>query len=172
MNQFVYNYNTSNASDGISEGLKLIYNTKYPVIICVGSDLAVGDTLGPLIGSILKDKLQGKAYVYGSLECPITAKEINVIYNTAKLLHPKSKLLVIDAAVGDKNDVGRIKLSDYGIKPGKGIQKDLALIGDVSIIGIISDKNNSKYTIFNETRFSLVKKISDVIVDGILKYFR
>ncbi len=172
MNSFEYNYIDYFSYHGLSEALKLIYKTPSPVIICFGSDLAVGDSLGPIIGSELKDKLQGKAYVYGSLESPITAKEVKTVFNTVNNLHPKSKILVIDAAVGDVNDVGKIKIKDSGIKPGEGINKDLEKIGDVSIIGIVSNKKNPKNAIYNETRFSLVKKISNVIIKGILEYFK
>ena len=48
-----------------------------PVVVCVGSDLAIGDSLGPITGSMLKHKTQGlNTYVYGTLSAPITAKEI------------------------------------------------------------------------------------------------
>lgn len=172
MNSFEYKFDDFSVYYGIANSLKLIYNTFCPVIICVGSDLAVGDSLGPIIGSELKDKLQGKAYVYGSLDAPITAKEIKTIYNTINNLHPKSKILVIDAAVGNKEDLGNIKIKDEGIKPGEGINKDLEKIGDVSIIGIVSDKTRSKEAIYNETRFALIKKMSNVIIKGILEYFK
>lgn len=172
MNQFVYDITQNNSNYGVKDALQRIYKTKYPVIICVGSDLAIGDSLGPIIGSELKYKLFGKAYVYGTLESPITAKEIKTVFNTIHLLHPKSKMLVIDAAVGDKEEIGKIKIKDTGIKPGLGINKDLDEIGDVSIIGIVSDKENPKNSIYNETRLSLIKKISNVIVCGILEYFK
>lgn len=172
MNQFEYNSAVFSSFYGISDSLKQLYKTQNPVIICVGSDLVVGDSLGPIIGSELKDKLQGKAYVYGSLESPITANEIKTIYNTINNLHPKSKILVIDAAVGELSDVGKIKIKDDGVKPGEGINKDLEKIGDVSIIGIVSNKDNPKQAIYNETRFSLVKKISNVIIKGIIEYLK
>lgn len=172
MNQFVYDITQNNSNYGVKDALQHVYKTKYPVIICVGSDLAIGDSLGPIIGSELNYKLFGKAYVYGTLESPITAKEIKTVFNTIHLLHPKSKVLVIDAAVGDREEIGKIKIKDTGIKPGLGINKDLEEIGDVSIIGIVSDKENPKNSIYNETRLSLIKKISNVIVLGILEYFK
>ena len=39
-----------------------------------------------------EDNFNGKAYVYGTLESPITAKEIKTVFNTIHLLHPKSKI--------------------------------------------------------------------------------
>ena len=172
MNQFEYSLTDNFSCFGISNSLKLLYNTPYPVIICVGSDLAVGDSLGPIVGSELKDKLKGKAFVYGSLESPITAKEIKTIFNIINRLHPKSKILVIDAAVGEECDIGKIKVKDVGLKPGEGINKDLEKIGDVSIIGIVSKKEISKTSIYNNTMFSLIKKMCNLIVGGIIEYLK
>lgn len=172
MNQYVFNYDSSLASDGLYEGLKRVYNTKYPVIVCVGSDLSIGDSLGPLVGTELTRKLNGKAYVYGTLESPITALEINTVLKTINNLHPKSKILVIDAAVGNEEDIGVIKLSDVGIKPGLGVNKDFEVLGDVSIIAIVAKKTENEKGLFLGTRLSFIKKISNVISYGILNYFK
>ena len=169
MNQFVFTANNS-CVKGITDSLKKIYKTAYPVIICVGSDLAVGDSLGPYIGSELNKLHVKNAYVYGTLAHPITAKEINTVYKTIKNIHPRSKILVIDAAVGSKEDVGLIKVTDRGIKPGLGVNKNLDLIGDVSIIGIVAENDNAINNIIYTTRFSLVYNISKIIVSGILNY--
>ena len=72
---------------------------KAPVIICVGSDLVVGDSLGPLIGTMIR-KNNIDAFVYGTLENPITANEIPRLNERVRSAHPKSPVLVIDAAVG------------------------------------------------------------------------
>ena len=57
MNQFVYDITQNNSNYGVKDALQHVYKTKYPVIICVGSDLAIGDSLGPIIGSELNYKL-------------------------------------------------------------------------------------------------------------------
>ena len=169
MNQFVFSPNES-TTKGITDSLKKIYKTPSPVIICVGSDLAVGDSLGPYIGSELIKCHIKNTYVYGTLSHPITAKEIGTVYKTIKNIHPKSKILVIDAAVGNKEDIGVIKVTDKGIKPGLGVNKDLQLIGDVSIIGIVAENDNALNNILHTTRFSLIYKLSKIIVDGIMDY--
>jgi hypothetical protein len=53
MNQYVYNYKNNGSANGICESLSLLYKTPYPVIVCVGSDLVVGDSLGPYVGTKL-----------------------------------------------------------------------------------------------------------------------
>ena len=167
MSKFVYNVNSPLCEKGVKDSLLEVYKTIKPVIVCIGSDLAIGDSLGPLLGTLLKNKLQGKAYVYGSLKSPVTAKEAITISKTIKSLHPFSKILAIDAGVGDKNDVGLIKVCNYGLKPGLGVDKNLPLIGDACIIGIVSEKQDALNNLFSATRLSLIYKMCDVISSGI-----
>ena len=62
---------------------------KTPTIICVGSDLVLGDSLGPLVGTMLTNR-NANAYIYGTLNSPITAKEIACAKLHVKMLHPDS----------------------------------------------------------------------------------
>ena len=166
----MFNPKTNGSAKGISCSLRRLNNNCYPVIVCVGSDLVVGDSLGPYIGTELSKRLKG-VYIYGTHENPITAKETEVIYNTVKKLHPKSQILVVDAAVGDKKDIGLIKVTDRGIKPGLGANKDLSILGDISIIGIVAEKQPSLNNLFYQTRFSLIYSLSQTIINGIVDYF-
>ena len=50
-----------------------------PIIVCIGTDAVIGDSLGPLVGSMLKGLLKGKTYIFGTVESPITAKEVAVL---------------------------------------------------------------------------------------------
>lgn len=172
MTQFVFNSDNFSSFLGIKDGLKQLYKTSSPVILCVGSDLVVGDSLGPFIGTELLYSLMGKAYVYGTLKSPITAKECDFMSAELKKMHPNSKILVIDAAVGKEQDVGLIKLSDCGIKPGLGVNKDLMSLGDVSIIGIVASKNTFSLENTDKVRFSLVYKMAKIISAGILEFFK
>ena len=72
---------------------------KLPVVVCIGSDLAIGDSLGPIVGSMLKFKTQGLGcFLYGMLSAPITAKEIKSMRTFLKETHQDSQVLAIDAA--------------------------------------------------------------------------
>lgn len=171
MNQFIFNSYKRNNSEEIAKAINLNFTAEKPIILCVGSDLVVGDSLGPYIGTNLVKKLQGKAFVYGTLENPVTALEIETVKKTITKLHPYSKILVIDAAVGKKEEIGYVKILSTSIKPGQGINKDLPPIGDVSIIGIVGEA--CKENILNQSiRFSLVYKLCIDIISGIELYFK
>ena len=141
---------------------------KPPVLVCIGSDLAIGDSLGPIVGSMLKYKTQGlPVFVYGTLAAPVTAKEIKYLRSFLKKTHPKSQILAIDAAVGEKGDIGVIRVTDSPLFPGAGANKQLGSLGDVSILGIVAEKSVTNYGILNTTRLNLVYTMSEIISEGV-----
>ena len=140
-----------------------------PIFVCIGSDLVLGDSLGPLIGTMLR-KRNLSSYVYGTLNFPITAKEIEYVKTYIKQMHPNTTLIAIDAAIGAQDDVGLIKVTDKGLAPGLGVNKKLGVVGDVSIIGVVAGKSLQNYNLYNLTRLNLVFKMAEKIVDGIEKY--
>ena len=139
-----------------------------PIVVCVGSDLAIGDSLGPIVGSILRYKTQGlNTFIYGTLSAPVTAKEIRTIRTFLRETHRGQKILAIDAAVGEKGDIGLIKLSDTPLRPGAGANKNLGEVGDVSIMGVVAEKSVSNYGLLNTTRLNLVYSMSEIISDAV-----
>ena len=139
-----------------------------PIVVCVGSDLAIGDSLGPIVGSMLQYKTQGlNTFIYGTLSAPVTAKEIGTIRTFLRETHRGEQVLAIDAAVGDKGDIGLIKLSDTPLLPGAGANKNLGAVGDVSIMAVVAEKSVSNYGLLNTTRLNLVYSMSEIISDAV-----
>jgi putative sporulation protein YyaC len=156
--------------DGIFQALNQLNNkNKKPIIICIGSDLVLGDSLGPLVGTILKKK-NSDLYVYGTLNNPVTAKDVDVVRKNVKIMHPNTICIAIDASIGDVDDVGIIKVINKGLKPGLGVNKNLGVIGDVSIIGVVASKSLQNYNLYNLTRLNLVYKMAEQIADGIINF--
>lgn len=142
-----------------------------PVIVCVGSDLSVGDSLGPVTGTKLKEKLRGlNVYVYGTLAKPITAHEVKYTSQFIKNTHPDSTVIAIDAAVGTAGDIGLIKVAKRALKPGSGANKRLAKVGDVSVMGIVAEKSLFNYSLFSSTRLNLVYKMAEIISEGLATF--
>ena len=80
--------NIKTAGAGTSLLKKNLNKEELPVIVCIGSDLAIGDSLGPIVGSMLKFKTQGLGvFVYGTLSAPITAKEIGYMRTFLRETH-------------------------------------------------------------------------------------
>ncbi|MBO4594384.1 MAG: spore protease YyaC [Clostridia bacterium] len=155
---------------GIVDALKnFAPENKNFAVICIGSDLILGDSLGPLVGTMLKNA-GASCYVYGNLTRPITAKEIGYAKNYVKKTHPDSFIIAVDAAIGNKEDVGTVKVSAGSLRPGLGVDKKLGKIGDVSVIGVVASRSLQNYNLFNLTRLSLVYKMAETIAAGISEF--
>lgn len=167
MTQFVFNSASRKNYVEMAKAIKLTCGKEKPVIICVGSDLTVGDSLGPYVGTKLNECGNTDYYVYGTLKNPITAKEVKTISEKIKLVHPNSKILVIDAALGKNSEIGYVKVLDNGIKPGLGVKKDLPLIGDTAIIAIVGEYSGNFCALSGNERFNLIYLMASDIVRAI-----
>ena len=169
-----YSFNLYNklAPDGICLALKKSTpEGASPVILCIGSDLSVGDSLGPVTGTKLKQQLAGlNCYVYGTLAKPITAHEVKYMNDFLRLTHPAIPIIAIDAAVGNAGDIGLIRVAGRGLRPGSGANKRLAKVGDVSVMGIIAEQSVFNYSLFSATRLNVVYKMSEIIADGVTSF--
>lgn len=170
-----YSFNRYNryAADGVTVALeKLLPESPFsPVVACIGSDLAVGDSLGPITGALLKYKTQGLgSFVYGTLQSPVTAKEIGVLRRFLKTVHKESNVIAVDAAIGSDGDVGLIKVNSSPLLPGAGAGKKLGSIGNVSVVGVVAEKSLANYGLFNTTRLGLVYTMSEIISDALAAF--
>ena len=177
--EYAFHAYNKHAENGVCTTLQRLLNDKItragmdlsqtpPVIVCVGSDLVIGDSLGPMVGSMLAYKTQGLGvFVYGTLAAPVTAKEVKQMKSFLKRTHPHCPVIAVDAAVGAQGDVGLIKVCDEPLYPGAGTGKQLGYFGDVSVIGVVAEKSIGNYALLNATRLRLVYKMSQQIADGI-----
>lgn len=158
------------ACNGISLALQHILHGKTPVIVCVGSDLTIGDCVGPVCGSLLTQIKKTPFFVYGTLKNTITAKEIGYMNSFLKETHSNQPIIAVDAAVGEAGDIGLIKITDGGLLPGLGANKKLQRIGDVGILGIVAERSLFNYSLLNLTRLKLVWELAERISEGITRY--
>ena len=142
--------------------------SSLPIVVCVGSDLVIGDSLGPLTGSMLTFKTQGLgAYIYGTLQTPITAKEVKYLKDFLRKTHPDRAIIAVDAAVGRAEDIGIVKITSSPLSPGAGANKQLGSFGDATVLGVVAEKSIGNYALFNNTRLRLVYAMADKISEGI-----
>ncbi|WP_455717121.1 spore protease YyaC [Anaerosporobacter sp.] len=137
------------------------------VFLCIGSDRATGDSLGPIIGYKLSE-LEYKNYtIYGTLDEPVHAKNLRETIEKIKESHKDSILIAIDASLGNSNHVGFITLGEGPLKPGAGVSKDLPAVGDLFITGIVNFSGLLDNMLLQTTRLNVVMKLADCICLGI-----
>lgn len=162
-------YDDHNSYMEISNKIKR-YITDDTVIICVGTDKCIGDSLGPIVGSILIEK-NFSLPVFGTLQSPIHALNIEEKLNYINKLHPNALIIGIDACLGEENSIGEIHIRDYPIHPGKGVGKSLPEIGHISIIGIVDSSDSAVFFTNRSIRLYLIMEMAKVISNALISAY-
>ncbi|KHD38159.1 hypothetical protein NL50_01225 [Clostridium acetobutylicum] len=162
---FSYNVDKENIEHWISAILFQVLKDKEDIVILsLGVDTLVGDSLGPLVGSILKRN--GIPNVYGTLDRTVNA------YNIIRILdeiHEKFKnpyILVVDAAVTAENNANDIVLRNGGFTPGFGVYRQLPTVGDFSLVGVVNKEDEREHNLIEllkKCRFDEVLKLARII---------
>lgn len=141
------------------------------VIVCIGTDKCIGDSLGPNVGSIL-EKSNLNNTIYGTIKNPIHGLNISEKIPEIKRKHKGSTILAIDAATSYSFEVGTIRIIDGPVKPGAGVNKKLESIGDYSIKGIVTtEKNDYMETIesLSNIRLEFITEMAETIANAIIQ---
>lgn len=128
---------------------KINVNKKEILFVCIGTNRILGDSIGPLVGSYLKEKI-GKNQVIGDINNNICSKKDLINY------YPiiKNKFIIaIDSAISNKELAGNIFVSNTPIIMGLGVNKNKGVIGDISIKASISDlEMEDKQYVYNMSK--------------------
>lgn len=137
------------------------------VFLCIGSDRATGDCLGPIVGYKLKSlKLPGCS-VYGTLEYPVHAKNLEETIEYIDSCHEDPLIVAIDASLGRSSHIGYFTLGEGPLKPGAGVDKELPSVGDLYVTGIVNLSGLLDHMLLQTTRLNVVMKLADQICSGI-----
>lgn len=139
------------------------------VIVCIGTDRATGDSLGPLVGYKLKELDYKDVTLYGTLDEPVHAKNLEQTLCHIIDYHPNALVIAIDACLGASQNVGCLSLGEGAIRPGAGVSKELPPVGHIHITGIVNFSSLMNMVVLQNTRLSLVMKMADTIASS-MKY--
>lgn len=143
------------------------YSKRNLVFLCIGSDRATGDCLGPLIGYKLSILNLKNYFVYGTLEQPVHAKNLKDTVDIIYKEHKNPLIIAIDASLGKAAHVGYFTLGEGPLKPGAGVDKDLPYVGDLFVTGIVNLSGLFDQMLLQTTRLGVVMSLVDPIFQGI-----
>lgn len=166
-----YNPNTKDSYIKFCKGLNRLLeeNDAYKreiVIVCIGSDRATGDCLGPLVGHKLT-RNGCVVSVYGTLDSPVHAINLYDTLTKIKEEHDNPFIIAVDASLGNSRHVGYVTLQKGSLKPGIGVEKTLPLVGDICITGIVGSFDSTYGMLLQTIRLHLVMELSDFIYNGL-----
>lgn len=139
------------------------------VLLCIGTDRSTGDSLGPLIGYKLSRHRLHNITIYGTLDKPVHAVNLEETLQQIKKKHPGALTIAVDASLGVKSHIGYVTLGMGSLKPGAGVNKTaLPEAGDIFITGIVNFSGMLDNLLLQSTRLSTVMHLADCISFGIL----
>lgn len=111
------------------------YKGRMPLFVCIGTPMIVGDSIGPLVGSML----QNLGYsVYGTMAHPLSASNLESMHRRLWFKSfVNTPIIAIDAGVNSNYicEFGKIAtLCGTGIYPGAGVGKDFDMLGNSAIV--------------------------------------
>ena len=158
------------ASETISNFLlsHIPIKTHIPIIlVCIGTDRSTGDALGPLVGTKLEQVGIKNFQVFGTLDDPVHALNLEEKIRNIQKDNPTSFIIAVDACLGKSQSIGSITTGMGPSKPGAAMNKKLPAVGDLHIHRIVNLNGFMEFFVLQNTRLSLVMKMADVIAQSI-----
>ncbi len=148
----------------------LMKKERYPVVFCVGTPKVCGDSLGPMVGDRLKQAYDVPAYVYGTSASPVTGLNFRSYMEHVRVFHPNSMVIAVDACLGSKEEVGKVKYSLKGLKAGTALKKELGRVGDVAFLGIVGESGKDNFGALSGADKRCVEELAEKIAAKIFLF--
>lgn len=142
------------------------HHSREIVFVCIGTDRATGDCLGPLVGTRLRS-LNSSMNVYGTLKDPAHATNLVQVMELIRCSHRHPLIVAVDACLGSSDRVGFINIKKGSLKPGTALKKTLPEIGDFYISGVVNVGGFLEHMVLQNTRLYLVYQMADTIARGL-----
>jgi len=142
-------------------------NQREIAVVCIGTDRATGDCLGPLVGWILMKHPINFA-LYGTLNDPVHAANLSDKLEIINNKHCSPLIIAIDACLGRIENVGMINIGRGNIAPGAGVHKKLPRVGDIFFTGIVNVSGHMEFLVLQNTRLNIVMQMATKIAHSII----
>jgi putative sporulation protein YyaC len=140
--------------------------TQHLYVIGIGSSRINGDSLGPFVGSLLKNNFPDHLTVLGNLQDPLDATTL--VPALGQLSFRKNSFVIaIDSVLGSGEFVNSIVVKDGPIVPGVGLGNVLPPIGNCSITGVVLENDPALKNSLLCTDLNLVYTMAISIAKGI-----
>jgi putative sporulation protein YyaC len=147
----------------LSSIFRLLPPSKRIVVVCVGTDRSTGDSLGPLSGSLLSKYRSPLFDLYGTLEQPVHAMNLDETLERLFRTTDDPFVIGIDACLGSVGSIGTVHVVNGPLRPGAGVNKTLTPFGDIHISGVVNVGGLFGYHVLQNTRLHLVMSMSSLI---------
>lgn len=148
-------------------GFSMLHRSDEVILLCIGTDLSIGDSLGPLVGSHLTEAGSQPFTVLGTLDQPVHASNLAQTVAWVESAYRNPLVIAVDACLGRAESVGMLTVGKGSLKPGAGVNKSLPSVGHLYLTGVVNVGGFMEYFVLQNTRLSLVMRMARVAAEGI-----
>lgn len=131
-----------------------------PVILCIGSDKIAGDSVGPIVGDILKNRLNTRCFVYGATGKSVNGRNVQDFLELIKCAHPESPVIAVDACLSKEAEKPFVAVVSGGVNPKRAITGIENPAGDVGILGAVEKPSDDPLKTLMAVSWDKVQKTS------------
>lgn len=138
--------------------------------VCIGTNKIVSDSFGPRVGNKLKQVFYSspKISVYGTMQSPVHLKNAT---HFLEELENKNQIILIDSAIGKKEEIGNTYVNRGGMEIGKAFNKSIYFPANINIKTVIGAKEympnysvNQIENLANEVASKIIKIVFELPV--------
>ena len=138
--------------------------------VCIGTNKIIADSFGPRDGNKLKQVFYSspEISVYGTMQNPVHLK--NATYFLEELEN-KKQIILIDSAIGKREDIGNTYVNRGGMEIGKAFNQSIYFPANINIKTVIGAKEyipnysvNQIENLANEVASKIIKIVFELLV--------
>lgn len=138
------------------------------VILCVGTNKIVGDSVGPIVGKKLTRLLKHKENVkiYGNTKKNLNLKNAKHVLEEISCIQPEPLIITIDAALGPKEMIETVFMTTGKIKIGEALGNGMGYNSHINIKGIVGECQESSkenFEVLNKVHPKCIHRLSNKI---------
>lgn len=138
--------------------------------VCIGTNKIVSDSFGPRVGNKLRQVFYSsqEISVYGTMQNPVHLKNATRFLEE---LENKNQIILIDSAIGKREEIGNTYVNRGGMEIGKAFNKSIYFPANINIKTVIGAKEympnysvNQIENLANEVASKIIKIVFELPV--------
>ena len=141
------------------------------VIVCVGTDKISGDSLGPMVGSMLR-AAGVPCPVYGVEGATVNGVNLDRYREFLASRYAGVPVIAVDAALGEADEVGQIRYRKGGVCAGGALGRRTEGLGQLAVLGVVGRRGEDALSALLEAPLAVVERLAERIAHKLCEVLR
>ena len=156
----------------LGKSLEKLNNTfSHIIFLCIGTEKIIGDSVGPIIGSNIKNLENEYIKVYGICGKNLDFSNAKNIIEKVYKKYSNPFIITIDAALSKEKRVGEIHIGKGFMKIGTALEKSITFYSNINIKCVVGKYNSlnqkENINILNNVVKERVYSLAEIVSQGI-----